>query len=458
KWYGNIIFPTDDGIGIFFSDITERKKAEYELITANKELAFQNEEKEKRAAELIIMNELLTLLNKEKEKRASELVIAKEKAEESDRLKSAFIANMSHEIRTPMNGILGFSALLNEPGLGGDQQQQYIDIIQKSGARMLNLVSEIMDVSKIEVGLMEANYKGVNINEMIEYIHTLLESEAKSKNLILTYNNSLPVSEAVIHTDEEKLFAILTNLVKNAIKYTDTGSIDFGYNIKGDNIEFFVKDSGIGIPKNRREAVFERFVQADIADIQARQGVGLGLFIAKSYVELLGGKIWIEEQEAIGSLFIFTLPYNRLPEVKNSSENSIPENTEINPFNAVVLNLKTLIVEDDKISQLLLKKLVKDFSREILIAESGGVAVDLCLANPDIDLILMDIQMPFMNGYEATRQIREFNEGVVIIAQSALSLIGDREKIIEAGCTDFVSKPVAKNTLIETINKYFQPI
>jgi signal transduction histidine kinase len=248
------------------------------------------------------------------EERTKELVKAKEQAEESDRLKSAFLANMSHEIRTPMNGILGFSELLKEPDLTGDEQQEYIRIIEKSGVRMLNILNDIIDISKIEAGLMKLDVKDSNINDQTQYIYTFFKPEAEAKRINLSFKNSLPAKEAIIKTDREKVFAILTNLVKNALKYTKNGSIEFGYVVKTTDkptyLEFFVRDTGIGIPLNRQEAIFERFIQSDNAGILAHQGAGLGLSISKAYVEMLGGKIWVESKEGVGTTFYFTVPYN----------------------------------------------------------------------------------------------------------------------------------------------------
>jgi signal transduction histidine kinase len=238
-----------------------------------------------------------------------ELIQAKQKAEESDRLKTAFLANMSHEIRTPMNGILGFSSLLKEPDLVGEKREEYIDIIEKSGARMLNILSDIINISKIESGQMVVRCTEVNVNELIKNIFVLLRLDAEARKITLTYNNGLRTEEAWVKTDREKLNSILSNLVKNAIKYTDKGSIEMGYSKMDDILTFYVKDTGIGIPKIRQEAIFDRFVQADISDVQAREGAGLGLSIAKSLVELLGGKIWVESEEGVGSAFYFTLPY-----------------------------------------------------------------------------------------------------------------------------------------------------
>lgn len=298
----------------------EKEKRAAELIIANKELAFQSEEKGKRAAELIIANKELLFQNNEKEKRAAELVIAKEHAEESDRLKSAFLANMSHEIRTPMNGILGFSELLKEPGLSGEQQQEYIRIIEKSGVRMLNIINDIVDISKIDACLMKVDIKDCNINEKIDFIYTFFKPQVEEKGMQLLYKNTLTTKEVTIKTDNEKVYSILTNLVKNAIKYTNQGTIELGYNIVEkhgrESLQFYVKDTGIGIRKNRQSAIFERFIQADITDKMARQGAGLGLSISKAYVEMLGGKIWVESEEGVGSTFYFTLPYNAKPEEK----------------------------------------------------------------------------------------------------------------------------------------------
>ncbi len=252
----------------------------------------------------------------ERKRIEKELIMTKEKAEESDRLKSAFLANMSHEIRTPMNAILGFSDLLRDPDLSGESQMKFIDLIEKSGERMLNTIQGIVDISKIESGQMVVNIKKTNINDQVEFVYKLLKLDSEKKGIDLAFKNSLPNEDAIIKTDVEKLYGILTNLVKNAIKYTDEGSIEFGYTIKGNSIEFYVKDTGIGIPKERQNAIFERFIQADIADVEARQGAGLGLAISKAFVEMLGGEIWVESDEGKGSTFYFTIEYHPESEPK----------------------------------------------------------------------------------------------------------------------------------------------
>jgi len=412
---------------LYDKDITDRKHAEQELIIANKELAFQNEDKEKLAAELI-------------------------KAEESDRLKSAFLANMSHEIRTPMNGILGFAELLKEPDLTGEELQNYIRIIEKSGARMLNIINDIIDISKIESGLVEVNIQESNINEQIEYIYTFFKPEVEGKGMQLSFKNSLPSKEAIIKTDREKIFAIFTNLVKNAIKYSEKGSIEFGYDKKGEYLEFFVKDTGIGIAKDRQEAIFERFVQADITDKQALRGAGLGLSITKAYVEMLSGKLWVESEKGKGSVFYFTIPDHAERQAKSVITNVVSAD---GIMNHQIKNLKILISEDDATSDLLITRTLRKISHEVLHVKTGVETIEACRNNPDIDLVMMDVQMPEMDGYEATRQIRQFNKDVIIIAQTANALIGEREKALEAGCNDYISKPIIKDELLALIQKYF---
>jgi signal transduction histidine kinase/ActR/RegA family two-component response regulator len=383
-----------------------------------------------------------------------ELLRAKDQAEESDRLKSAFLANMSHEIRTPMNGILGFADLLKQPDLTEEEQHEYISIIGKSGARMLSIINDIVDISKIEAGLMKLNIAKSNINELIEYLYNFFKPEVEAKGIKLSYTMSLSLDESIVFTDIDKVYAILSNLVKNAIKYSNDGSIMFGYFRKGKFLEFYVKDTGIGIPRERQEAIFDRFVQADIADSQARQGAGLGLSISKAYVEMLGGQLWVKSEEGVGSTFYFTLPYNALKDENNATHSSLSDE-KINEISTDIRGLKILIAEDDEVSERLMTLNVRKFSREILKARSGLEAVEICRLHPDFDLIFMDIQMPDLNGYEATSQIRQFNKKVIIIAQTAFGLSNDREKAMAAGCNDYIAKPINRDALLSLMNKYF---
>ena len=393
-----------------------------------------------------------------------ELTVAKEKAEESDRLKSAFLANMSHEIRTPMNGILGFAELLKEPGLTGEEQLGYIRIIETSGMRMLNIINDLIDISKIEAGQMDVVNTETNINEKIDFIYTFFKPEVDKKGLKLSYRKALAKDKAIIYTDKEKLYAILTNLVKNAIKYTEEGSIEFGYNTvetlhATSLLRFYVKDTGIGVPSDRLEAIFGRFVQADIEDRNALQGAGLGLAISKAYVEMLGGKIWVESEEGVGSTFYFTIPYtsqsNKNAAVSEIIPDLVPEIIPDEKADPNIYKPKVLIVEDEINSDLVLTIPLRKRCREILHAKTGLEAVEICQKHTDIELILMDIKMPVMNGYDAVREIRKFNKDVIIIAQTAYALSGDREKALDAGCNDYLTKPIKNFELMRLIDLHF---
>jgi signal transduction histidine kinase len=250
-------------------------------------------------------------------------------------------------------------------------------MIEKSGHRMLNIINDIIDISKIEVGLMKLDIKESNINEQIEYIYTFFKPEVEAKGMKLTFKNSLPAKDSIIKTDREKVFAIFTNLVKNAIKYSNEGVIEFGYLNRIDHLEFFVKDTGVGIPKDRQQAIFERFIQADIEDIKASQGAGLGLTITKYYVEMLGGKIWVESEEGIGSKFYFTLPHHSELKEKIIVQNDNLNNKE----RAQTSNLKILIAEDDATSEMLFSLNLKEYCKQALKAVTGDEAVDICRKN-----------------------------------------------------------------------------
>ena len=387
-------------------------------------------------------------INDQKE-REQELINAKEHAEESDRLKSAFLANMSHEIRTPMNGILGFAELLKEPNLTDEEQIDYVKTIQISGIRMLNTINNIVDISKIESGLMKVAISETNINERLKFLYNFFMPDAGSKGLQLFLHEGLKPHESIIRTDGEKIHSVLSNLIRNAIKFSDSGSIEFGYIKKDGNLEFFVKDTGIGIPENQKEMIFKRFIQGNKSHNQPYEGSGLGLSISKSYVEMLDGKIWVESDESIGSVFYFTIPYKVVPEkITSLSKNIVEKNYETHQ------KYKILVAEDDDISFLLLKLSLRKIYEEIIHAKSGTEAIENCFKRPDLDLILMDIRMPDIEGYEATRQIRTFNNNVIIIAQTANAFFGDREKALAAGCNDYISKPVKINELNELIRKH----
>jgi CheY-like chemotaxis protein len=312
---------------------------------------------------------------------------------------------------------------------------------------MLNTINNIVDISKIESNLIQVNINETNINEKLEFTYNFFKPEAENKKLLLSFKNSLQSNEAIIKTDNEKIYGILTNLVKNAIKFTNAGSVELGYEKKGEYLEFFIKDTGVGIPQKQKELIFERFRQGSKSYDRGYEGSGLGLSIAKSYVKILGGEIWVESEEGKGSAFYFTLPYNAVSEEKTTIENTFSEKDK----EVQLKKLKILIVEDDEVSYSLLTRMLQNFSYEGLHAITGIEAVEACRTNPDLDLILMDIRMPMMDGNEATRQIRQFNKDVIIIAQTAYAFSGDIEKAIEAGCNNYITKPIDKTALHELI-------
>jgi signal transduction histidine kinase/CheY-like chemotaxis protein len=408
-----------------------------------------------RLKEIEARNDLQDLNSKLEENvanRTKKYLRAKIRAEKNDKLKTAFLANMSHEIRTPMNGIIGFADLLNKKGLTGEEQKYYIDIIVRSGKRMLNIITDLIDISKIESGDVEVSTSVVNMNEVFEECFDFFSPEVEKKKIEFKLTKALNDNEASIKTDRKKFEGIIVNLIKNAIKYTNKGTIEFGYKLNEEKtkVVFYVKDTGIGIPKSKQAAIFKRFIQVDIEDKKAREGVGLGLAISKAYAEILGGEISIESKKNKGSTFYFTFPYKNDHKTKPTNLDSITVEQD------QVKKLKILIADDHESSNELLSINLRDFAKEIISVGTGEDVIRECKNNPDVDLILMDIKMPDINGFEATRQIRKFNKNVIIIAQTAFASIMDKEMSISAGCNAYISKPINRDELYEIIQKYFK--
>lgn len=401
---------------------------------------------------IVLLSLLLNfLLRRQVVKRTKELQQAKEKAEESDRLKTAFLANMSHEMRTPMNGIMGFTDMLKDPDLSHEEMGKYLDIIQQSGQRMLNTVNDIIEISKIETGLVTLNPDRVDVNKSLKDLTSFFLPEAGKKGVILSMEKLVPKENSIIVTDKHKFESILSNLIKNAIKYTSRGQIETGYDFKNDSIVFYIIDTGPGISESRQQAIFDRFVQADIEDKKAMGGSGLGLSIAKAYAEAMGGDLWLQKSDENGSEFRFRLPLG----VMNAPIRISPDK-EKEKSDKVPQNLTILVVEDDAASyEYMVRILAGITTKEVLWARDGIEAVDMFKNNPHIDLILMDMLMPNMSGFEATKRIRELDKEVVIIAQTALAMTGDKEQILASGCNDYISKPVFLQGLKQMISKYF---
>lgn len=414
-------------------DITDRKLSEELLLKQNQELEAQY-------AEYLKLNEILSQTN-------SELEDAISKAQESDNLKTAFLQNMSHEIRTPLNGILGFSGLLQGEN-STEEIKEYSSIIYQSGKRLLELVNNILDISKIETGQMEIFINPTSINSLLSNMFSFFQPLAKSKNIELKYETFLE-NGCLANTDESKINQILTNLINNAIKFTKSGVIKFGYLIKNDEFLFFVSDTGIGIAKDFHERIFERFTQIDLKLTRGFEGAGLGLAICKGLVERLGGRIWLESEVNTGSTFWFTIPCAFVQEKTKLKEQKIKEFESIN-------KIKVLIAEDDHVSFLYLSKILKESQFIILHAENGEIAVDIVRNTPDIELIIMDIRMPELDGFEAIKQIKSLKPNLPVIAQTSYAFSEDREKIISAGFSEYLSKPIEQSQLLKLIENYIK--
>lgn len=376
------------------------------------------------------------------------LIEAKEKAEESDRLKTAFLANMSHEIRTPMNGILGFIDLLQTPSITPEEQSQYFEVVNQSGQRLLNTINDIIEFSKIEAGEMTAVLEDLNIGHIFTYLYQFFLPQAREKGLRLDYENHLQDKEQVIRTDRHKLEAILVNIIKNALKFTEKGEVVFGVKASENALIFFVRDTGKGIKPSRLAAIFERFVQADFSHSRGYEGSGLGLSIARAYVEILKGKIWADSAVNLGSTFYFTIPFSEGNQI-NSASIEPDELVRSRPDRSHLI----LIVEDELNSSMLLKTILNNQGYKIKLAMNGKEALQIIMDNPSIDLILMDIKMPVMDGIEATRKIRELKFKTPVIVQSAHIFKGDIDLAFEAGCNDYITKPISKQDLLQKIDQ-----
>jgi signal transduction histidine kinase/CheY-like chemotaxis protein len=421
-------------------DITDQKLAEEELINHRNHL-----------------EELVKQRTKELEEINIQLKEAKNKAEKSDKLKSAFLSNMSHEIRTPMNAIIGFSELLKETDTTDDTKDEYIDVIISRGNLLLNIINDIIDISKIEADELEINKSACDVNKIIDELFLTFQKtkeDIKKSHIELKIIKSESTKELIIFSDPYRLKQILSNLIDNAIKFTHNGFMEVSYSITGSGnnkkLKFYVKDTGIGIAKDKLDIIFNRFRQINETHTREFGGTGLGLPISKKLVELLGGKIGVNSEVGVGSTFHFTIPY----ENANIIQKPAILKGNINTKDYLWKNKVILIVEDDISSFFLLSNYLTNTKAKILLAKNGKESVDICTSNPDIDLVIMDIQLPEMNGYDATRLIKKHRKNLPVIAQTAYALAGEREKCINAGCDDYIPKPIDSGKLLQIMNKY----
>lgn len=383
-----------------------------------------------------------------------ELIKAKENAEESDRLKSVFLATMSHELRTPLNAVIGFSDLIQKD-LPIDEILHFSEIIRMSGKHLLGVIEDVFDISLIEIGDIKIEMEPLNISIILDEVHEIIKNEQilqNKENIELILINKSVDQDSVLFSDQKRIKQILINLLKNALKFTNSGSIKFGYEVheyeQKQFIQFFVKDTGIGIPQKLQKLIFEVFRQADQSHSRIYGGTGLGLTICKKLTNLMGGDIWVDSEEEKGSSFYFTIPLTNSSEKHNDTTH---EHINLNLKNKIVL-----IAEDDETSFSLLDTLLTPEGIDCIWVKDGDEAVEFCENNKHIDLLLMDINMPKMNGYIATQKIKEIRPKLPIIAQTAFAIEGDKEKILAAGCDYYISKPINKNDLFEKILLCFE--
>lgn len=418
-------------------DITERKRYEQLILEKTNEIEAQNEEYQQLNEELIQTNE--------------ELLEAKERAEQSDRLKTAFLQNMSHEIRTPMNAIMGFSDLLTEQYNNKAKLEQYAQIISQRSADLLNIINEILDVAKIESGQFPVNIEDCNLSILFSELSLFfkeyqLRQNKQSVAFSFDVNNISP--STVIRADKGKLKQILINLIGNAFKFTDHGEIKVGCRFENNQeLMFYVSDTGIGIPINKQNFIFERFAQLEAVPGRLFGGTGLGLSIVKGLIDLLGGKIWIESVLHKGSTFYFTIPCE--VNQHHAAQELLPDHSPAFNFSGK----SVLIVEDDEFNADYLKEVLDGTGIEIIHTLYGDNAIQIAKSRK-LNMVLMDIQLPDMDGYSVTRVIHKSKPELKIIAQTAYAAIDDRNKAIDAGCIDYISKPIKRNALLELINKY----
>lgn len=380
-----------------------------------------------------------------RKKAEEELIKARDKAEEGDKLKTAFLHNISHEIRTPMNAITGFSALLGEPDLTRETQKSYIDIITQSSDHLLDVLNDIIEVSNIEAGILKLKKNEVNLNSLMGKLFKQFKPAAIEKGIEFNYTTGLPNDQADIVTDYAKLIQILSNLLGNALKFTIHGEIEFGYNLKNENLEFFVSDTGISIPVDQQKKIFDRFYQVEYTATRQFEGTGLGLSISKEYVELMEGNIWLTSDPGHGSVFYFSIPYEEVV---------IQQHINYTAYEspAVVAQKTLLVAEDDNNNFDLIRELLSELNVRIVRAYNGIEAVEISKSGLKIDLILMDIKMPLMDGYTAITKILDHSPDMKIIAQTAYG--DDEAKSLEAGCAGFISKPFVKKQFIKLVKEF----
>jgi signal transduction histidine kinase/CheY-like chemotaxis protein len=379
-----------------------------------------------------------------------DLVKAREKVEDTGRLKNILLSNISHDIRTPMNAIIGFSELLSMGNLPLEKRNKYVQTIKNQGVQILKVIDDLVELTRFESGNITIRKSPCNLDLLLNELATIFNTYKKSQNKELEIRLGYSSGQGtVIYTDTGRLQELISNLVQNAIKFTEKGWIEIGYKVTSDRkIEFFVRDTGIGLSKEMQRNIFQPLAEEDAAGTKP----GLGLVICRNIVKLLGGKIWVESEPGQGSTFYFTIPFEEVPETYH---NLTPDEEQ------QLLSYKwkdkvILVAEDDAVNFRFLEALLQDTGVQILHARNGLQAVELCLTINKIDLVLMDIKMPELNGIEATRKIRSFNKRIPIIAQTAFSMDYEIVQCLEAGCNDHITKPIDIREFMEKVDGYLR--
>jgi len=376
-----------------------------------------------------------------------ELNIARIRAEESDNLKTAFLQNISHEIRTPLNAIVGFAGILNKPNLSEEKKRGFISIIQNSSKQLLSIVSDILTISALETKQETLNLEVFSLNELLNNLEEMFAPQATEKGLAIHTVKKLDDNQSFINSDKTKITQILTNLLSNALKFTDTGFIEIGYCLQKEYLEFYVKDTGIGIGNDKHEKIFERFNQGEQSIANTYGGTGLGLSISKGFTELLGGKIWLESEAEKGATFYFTVPYISDTYSANLSDNQIQ----------IKNNSTILVAEDIEVNFKLIEQILSVYNVELIWARNGEEAVEICKLDKEIDLLLMDIKMPVLDGYSAAKQIKQIRNNLPIIAQTAYALDSERKKYTEPVFDDYITKPLQMDDLVQKVAGFIHP-
>lgn len=387
----------------------------------------------------------------ERKQAEQELIIAKEKSEESDNLKTAFLNNLSHEIRTPMNQILGFASLLKDPDITDSKRDNYIEIINDQSYQLLQIITEIVDISEITTGQVHLNLGTFNLGKMMDELLASFKLKAEQRNLQLRLTKKIADADAMIRGDQVKLNHVFSNIIENAIKFTDEGAIDIEYSRVGNRLIIAVKDTGIGIGAIEKQVIFDNFRQIEITMAKKYSGLGLGLSISDAYIRMMSGEIRVESEPGEGSTFIVEIPY--LPAIQVSEP--IIESVQPPVISRLDWQNKTLLIaEDEESNAQFLEVVLQSTGIRLLFAVNGLEAVEQCKIHPEIAVVLMDIKMPRMDGLEATRIIKSFRNDLPIIATTAFASASDKEYILNAGCDDYLPKPLKRDVLITKIQKY----